>query len=72
MKVTTISASVRYSKRNGDGSHKTMELGAEATLNANEDWHQAQGELYHDLVRQLKALWSTSNAKETRKGGDRR
>jgi hypothetical protein len=28
MKVTTVSASVRYSKALGDGSHKTVELSA--------------------------------------------
>jgi hypothetical protein len=59
MKITTISASVRYSKALGDGSHKTVELSAEATVNG-EDWHTAQAALYTELGQQLKALWSAN------------
>lgn len=57
MKVTTVSASVRYSKPMGDGSYKTVELGAEATLTAEETWTKAQASLYQELGQQLKALW---------------
>ena len=60
MQITTISASVRYSKPLGDGSYKTVELGAEATLTAEETWTEAQANLYQALGHQLKALW-TSN-----------
>ena len=38
MKITTVSASVRYSKALGDGSRKTVELGAEGTLTTNKQW----------------------------------
>ena len=57
MKVTTVSASVRYSKAIGDGQHKTVELSAEAALDGNEAWTGAQASLYEELGQQLKALW---------------
>ena len=59
MKITTISASVRFSKAIQPGCYKTIELSAEGTLNPNENWHEAQNQLYTDLGIQLKALWST-------------
>ena len=61
MKITMISASVRYSKAIQPGCYKTIELSAEGTLSTNEDWHEAQSQLYADLGDQLKALWSTRN-----------
>ena len=61
MKITTISASVRYSKPLGDGSYKTVELGAEATLTGQDIWTEAQASLYQELGQQLKALWSTNS-----------
>ncbi len=61
MKITTISANVRYSKPLGDGSYKTVELGAEATLNGEDKWTAAQACLYQELGHQLKALWSTNS-----------
>ena len=63
MKVTTIGASVRYSKSLGDGSHKTVEMGAEASLESGEAWREAQASLYHQLGQQLKALWGNGNGK---------
>ena len=42
MKVTTITASVRYSKAQGDGAHKTIELSADATLEPKDNWQEAQ------------------------------
>ena len=61
MQITTISASVRYSKAIQPGVYKTVELSAEGTLNPKEDWHEAQATLYADLGEQLKALWTTRN-----------
>ena len=60
MKITTISAHIRYSRPLGDGSYKTVELGAEATLTAEEPWTKAQANLYQELGQQLKALWSNN------------
>ena len=57
MKVTTVSASVRYSMALGDGVHKTVELSAEAMLDDGEMWKMAQANLYEELTGQLKALW---------------
>ena len=61
MKITTVSASVRYSRPLGDGSYKTVELGAEATLTAQETWTEAQASLYQELGNQLKTLWTAKN-----------
>ena len=57
MKITTISASVRYSNGTKGGPFTTIELGAEAALSPNEQWQEAQAKLYQDLGQQLKALW---------------
>ena len=58
MRVTTVSASARFSKALGDGVHKTVELSAEANVEARESWQQAQTRLYQELGQQLKALWT--------------
>ncbi len=63
MKVTTVSANVRYSKVQADGAWKSIELSAEASLNAKEEWQEAQAELYSQLGQQLKTLWSNGGAK---------
>lgn len=60
MKVTTVSANIRYSRDSGQGAWKVVELGAEATLDG-EDWKKAQANLYADLGQQLKALWANGN-----------
>ena len=60
MKVTTVSASVRFSKDVGNKQFKTVELSAEGGVDANENWQSAQARLYADLGRQLKVLWSTN------------
>ena len=54
MKVTTVSASARFSKALGDGMHKTVELSAEATVEYAEMWQEAQASLYHQLGEQLR------------------
>ena len=61
MKITTISASVRFSKAIQSGCYKTIELSAEGTLNTNEDWQTAQATLYEQLGQQLKTLWATNS-----------
>ena len=58
MKVTTVSANIRYSRDSGHGAWKVVELGAEATVEQREKWTDAQGALYHQLGQQLKALWT--------------
>ena len=57
MKVTTVSATVKYSQDTGKGAWKAVEIGADATVDANETWQQAQAHLYHQLGCQLKNLW---------------
>lgn len=70
MKITTISASVRYSNGTKGGAFTTIELSAEADVAANEDWKQAQAKLYQDLGQQLKTLWPTkANGQATNGNG---
>ena len=61
MKVTTVSASVRYSRAINTGEYKTIELSAEATLEPQEAWIEAQASLYTDLGQQLRTLWTAKN-----------
>ena len=74
MKITTIAATVRYSKPLPDGAWKAVELSAEASLEPNEAWIEAQASLYQDLGQQLKALWTANGnghaANGTAKAGD--
>ena len=58
MKVTTVSASVRFSKAIGEGQHKAVELSTEATLDAKKHGPEAQASLYQQLGQQIKALWN--------------
>ena len=58
MKVTTVSANIRYSQDTGHGAWKVVELGAEATVGEREQWADAQAELYRQLGQQLKTLWA--------------
>ncbi len=58
MKVTTVSATVRYSKPLPDGAWKAVELSAEATIEPNETWIEAQTSLYTELGQQLRTLWT--------------
>ncbi len=60
MKVTTISATIRFSKDIG-GSWKSVELAAEASISDREFWKQAQSELYYQLGDQLRQLWHNGN-----------
>ena len=65
MKITTIAATVRYSKPLPDGAWKAVELSAEASLDPTETWTEAQASLYQELGQQLKALWATKNGQAT-------
>jgi hypothetical protein len=67
MRATSISVKVRYSKPLADGSHKTVELFCEASLNNGEEaWQEAQTTLYRQLGEQMKYVWSgNSNGKQT-------
>ena len=62
MKVTTVSANVRFSKDTGQGAWKVIELGAEASVDGNEGWQAAQASLYQQLGQQLRALWANGKA----------
>ena len=59
MKVKKVSASVRYSSSIGQSRYKTVELSAEAAVDAKESWQEAQGELYDQLGHQLRELWTS-------------
>src|SRR5919106_4817941 len=49
MKVTTVTATLRYSAE-AKGAWRSIEVGAEATLtNSDESWETAQQELYNRL-----------------------
>ena len=63
MKVTTVSANIRYSQDTGHGAWKVVELGAEATVGQRENWTEAQAALYRQLGCQLKTLWANVNGK---------
>jgi hypothetical protein len=62
MNVNNISVHIRYSKPLADGSYKTVELGAEGTLNPDEDYHDAQVALYHELGSTMKYVFSGNGA----------
>ena len=61
MKVTTISATIKYSQDTGKGAWKAVEVGAEGTVDTREHWQQALAVLYADLGQQLKSLWANGN-----------
>ncbi len=63
MKVTTISANLRFSKDIGHGAWKVIEIGAEASLEPREDWQNAQTTLYQQLGQQMTVLWNNGNSK---------
>ena len=64
MKITTVSASVRFSGAVGESRFKTIELSAEAALDGKETWTEAQASLYQQLGCQLKVLWATGQQAE--------
>ena len=68
MNITTVSASVRFSKDVGNKQFKTVELSAEGTVNSSENWQAAQAQLYTDLGQQLKSLWAAASTGNTNNG----
>ena len=68
MKVTTVSANIRYSQDTGHGAWKVVELGAEATVDQRDNWTDAQATLYHQLGQQLKTLWANGNGHKAQVG----
>lgn len=70
MKVTTVSASVRFSGALGGSRFKTMELSAEATLDGKETWTEAQASLYQQLGCQIKTLWANGTSNKAQNGAE--
>ena len=63
MKVTKVSALLRYSAE-AKGAWRSVELGAEASLTSStEDWETAQADLYQQLGQQLNRFWFNGNGK---------
>jgi hypothetical protein len=62
MQVTTVTATVKYTQDTGRGAWKSLELGAEASINEREDWQQAQATLYGQLAQQFKTLWAQNGS----------
>jgi hypothetical protein len=71
MIINTVSVSIRYSKPMGDGSFKTVEIGAEATLNPDEDFHDAQVTLYHELGGTMKYVFSGNGSGKAQPGPEK-
>jgi hypothetical protein len=63
MEVDRVKATLRYSAE-ARGAWRSLEIGAEATVAPDEDWHTAQASLYHQLGQQLQALWDNRRADE--------
>jgi len=57
MNVFTVTASIRMSRQIDSGTWATVELGAEATAQANTSWTDSQAQLYQALRHQLSTLW---------------
>jgi hypothetical protein len=55
MKVNKVSATIRFSKEVHEG-WKSVELGAEAALDPEDDWFLTQQGLYASLTGQLRTL----------------
>jgi len=61
MEVNKVSANIRYSQDTGKGAWKVIELGAEGSVDARENWQSAQAYLYAELGKQLRQLWHNGN-----------
>ena len=61
MKVEKVTATIRMSAQLPSGSWKSVEFGAEASLDDGEPWPQAQNHLYQSLVDQLTKVWSNGS-----------
>ena len=63
MKVTTISANLRFSKDIGHGAWKVIEIGSEASIDPAENWQTARIAIYPQLGQQITVLWNNGNGK---------
>ena len=70
MKVTTVTAQVKYSQDTGHDAWKSIELGAEASVDGKESWTEAQASLYQQLGQQLKVLWANGNGHKPQDGAE--
>jgi hypothetical protein len=64
MRVTKVNVAVRFSKEMRDGAWKSIELGAEATLDEGENREEATSALYTDLTADLRRLWNNGKPAE--------
>ena len=62
MKVEKVSATIRYSQDTGKGAWKVIEIGAEGSVDARENWQSAQAYLYAELGKQMKTLWANGSS----------
>lgn len=67
MQVDRVKASVRYSRDTGNG-WKTVELGAEASLGPQEEWQEAEAQLYTELSESLMSLWARGTCESDQAG----
>lgn len=59
MKVTAVLVNIRYSRPMADGSYKTVELGAEGSLDSGDDkWQEVQSDLYRQLEDQMRHVFN--------------
>ena len=66
MKVDRVTATIRFSQDSGKGAWRSLELGAEAQVAPNENWVEAEEQLYRQLAQRTKTLWANgSNGKTT-------
>ena len=68
MKVTTVTATIKYSQDTGKGAWKAVEIGAETTIDPKDSWQSAQHQLYGELSQQIHKMWS--NGKTAQIGHD--
>jgi hypothetical protein len=58
MKIDRVKATIRYSQDTSKGAWKSIEIGAEGSVDERERWDAALAHLYADLGQQLKGLWA--------------
>ena len=58
MKVDRVTATIKYSQDTGHGAWRAVEVGAEGSVDAKENWQVAQASLYGQLSKQIKVLWT--------------
>ena len=68
MKIDRVKATIRYSQDSGKGAWKSLEIGAEGTVDERELWQAALAQLYADLGREFKQLWSSGTRAEVGSG----